>query len=224
MYLIINLNKLKMKKLLLLTFVLLTFMSYGQEKVYDTLFCSQVPNIDYVSQFRNSDRFKTIKFEDGSSINMNDLIKVGKPSGINMTHEQSSGLFSSTRQQSNNFSYLVLGRAAMAALGGITYVPEKFKGNEIRLIEIKIAHTGFTHNSPASVILIFENPGLDISVWSYKKAFEEGELINPNRPMNRTEAIAKLKETKDLLDLGMITKDDFDKMKEKLTPIISQNK
>ena len=38
--------------------------------------------------------------------------------------------------------------------------------------------------------------------------------------MNRNEAILKLKEQKDLLDLGIITKEQFDSIKTILTPII----
>mgnify|MGYP000538227027 CR=1 FL=1 len=38
--------------------------------------------------------------------------------------------------------------------------------------------------------------------------------------MTKEEAIAKLKESKDLLDLGMIKQEDFDKLKAELTPII----
>jgi hypothetical protein len=38
--------------------------------------------------------------------------------------------------------------------------------------------------------------------------------------MNRENAIAKLKEQKELLDLGMISKEDFEKIKTELTPYI----
>ena len=54
----------------------------------------------------------------------------------------------------------------------------------------------------------------------YKLAFENGELINPNRPMSRSEAIAALKEQKDLLDLGMITIEQFDIKKAELGKFI----
>ncbi|RTY88105.1 hypothetical protein [Flavobacterium sp. RSP15] len=38
--------------------------------------------------------------------------------------------------------------------------------------------------------------------------------------MTKEEAIAKLKETKDLFDLGIVKQEDFDKLKAELTPII----
>ena len=52
------------------------------------------------------------------------------------------------------------------------------------------------------------------------EALAKGEIINPNRAMNRTEAIAKLKESKDLLELDMMTAEEYESIKKELTPII----
>jgi hypothetical protein len=38
--------------------------------------------------------------------------------------------------------------------------------------------------------------------------------------VTREEAITKLKESKDLLDLGIVNQEDYDKLKAELTPII----
>jgi hypothetical protein len=206
--------------------VLVSFVSYGQTKKLDTLYVNRCNDIEWTKDYGVSDLFKTIKFEDGSSLNQGDIIKIGYPSGTNMTKQVNTGLVSSNVHNSNNFSYLILGRIGLNALMGIQYIPEEYKGKNARLIEIKMGHNGFTRKSSTNVVLIFEveRLGMVMSVWDIKSAFGNNELINPNRPMNRTEAIAKLKETKDLLDLGMISKDEFDKMKDKLSPIISQNK
>ena len=50
-----------------------------------------------------------------------------------------------------------------------------------------------------------------------------GEFINPNAPLNRQQAIAKLKEAKDLLELDMMSKEEFDALKAELSPIIRGN-
>jgi hypothetical protein len=55
-------------------------------------------------------------------------------------------------------------------------------------------------------------------------ALDVGEVINPDRPMTRDEAIAKLKEAKDLMDLGLITEAEYNKLREELTPIIMGDK
>lgn len=47
-----------------------------------------------------------------------------------------------------------------------------------------------------------------------------GEAINPNRAMTRAEAIAKLKEAKNLMELDMMSQDEFNTLRDELTPII----
>ncbi len=50
-----------------------------------------------------------------------------------------------------------------------------------------------------------------------------GELINPNAPMTRQQAIDKLKEAKDLFELDMMTKEEYDAIRIEVTPIIRGN-
>ena len=52
------------------------------------------------------------------------------------------------------------------------------------------------------------------------KALEYEEIINSNRPLTRSEAITKLKEQKDLYDLGLISEKEYLDLKDKLSPII----
>jgi len=52
-------------------------------------------------------------------------------------------------------------------------------------------------------------------------AIKNGEIGTTG--LNREQAIAKLKESKDLLDLGLLSQEEYNKMKIKLTPIIMEN-
>ena len=52
------------------------------------------------------------------------------------------------------------------------------------------------------------------------KALEFNEIVNENRPLSRLEAIAKLKESKDLFELGLLSEKKYNQIKKKLTPII----
>ncbi|MEX0997624.1 MAG: hypothetical protein WDZ45_11285 [Flavobacteriaceae bacterium] len=54
-----------------------------------------------------------------------------------------------------------------------------------------------------------------------EEAIESGEIETSG--LNREQAIAKLKESKDLLDLEMISKEEYEKIKEELSPIINNN-
>lgn len=55
----------------------------------------------------------------------------------------------------------------------------------------------------------------------FEEAIATGEI--QSKGMSREQAIAKLKEAKDLVDLGMMSKEDFEKLKAELTPLIIKN-
>jgi hypothetical protein len=55
----------------------------------------------------------------------------------------------------------------------------------------------------------------------FEEAIATGEIQSFG--MTREQAIAKLKEAKDLVDLGMMSKEDFEKLKLELTPLIIKN-
>ena len=209
-----------MKKVLLVLSLLLGVI---ESNAQDTLFVSKCSNIEWASNFRNSDEFNFIQFEDGSILKVGDKMKLGKPSGTNETKTVNKGLFSGSVTNENQFSYIMLGKMAQQMMGGMTYAPESFKNREVVIKGLKIIHSGLSKNSVAVPYLIFENPVMDITTFNLKAALDNGELINPNRPMNRIEAIAKLKEAKDLVDLGMMSKEDFEKLKAELTPLIIKN-
>ncbi|SIT98220.1 hypothetical protein SAMN05660493_02958 [Epilithonimonas bovis DSM 19482] len=52
-------------------------------------------------------------------------------------------------------------------------------------------------------------------------AIESGEILLKNRKMTREEAIAKLKEAKELMEIDMMSKEEFDELKKELTPVIT---
>ena len=66
----------------------------------------------------------------------------------------------------------------------------------------------------------FSEGGSVGTIMNVLDAINTGEIINPNAAMTREQAIAKLKEAKDLVDLGMMSKEDFEKLKAELTPLI----
>jgi hypothetical protein len=76
------------------------------------------------------------------------------------------------------------------------------------------------------VVNFLKSDGTNVAMGKYGnirsllETLKKGEILNPNRAMTREEAIKKLKESKDLLDLEMMTIDEYNKIKDNLTPII----
>jgi len=211
-----------MKKLLVFSMLLVSFVSYGQEFIPDTLFTGKVSDLEYAKQYRNNEKFSSIKLEDGSILKVGDIVTLGRPSGLNTSKQVNSGLFSSNVTTTNSFQYILLGRIGLSVMAGIQYLPQSLQGSKVTIKEIKASHTSLvgSRNSPLTYWLILDyGPGV-ATIMNLPAAITNGEFINPNAAMTRDQAIAKLKEQKDLLDLGMITKEEFEKIKSELTPIV----
>ena len=86
--------------------------------------------------------------------------------------------------------------------------------------------------TPLCVNVFVKNLKGTSSVFSYsrktildiERAFSLGEIVNHNPPLSKEEAIKKLKESKDLMELDFLSKEEYEKLREKLTPIILEKK
>lgn len=206
-----------MKNFILGFFLVLSVSVYSQEQ--DTLFMSKLMDKDWTADFSAQTQFKFIKFEDGSVLGIGDKMRFGSPSGTNQTNSTQTGLFSSSTSRINNFTYIMLGRMGAAVMGGVTYLPETFKGREAEIENIKL-YKSKKEGKPHGASIIFNNPGMDITVLDLPFALQYGELINPKASMTSEQALAELKKAKDKLDLGLITQQQFDSLKVVLSKII----
>ncbi|MCU4164618.1 hypothetical protein [Carboxylicivirga caseinilyticus] len=77
-----------------------------------------------------------------------------------------------------------------------------------------------TKSQGYKVYVAFKGYGLVPVYIDYDSAIEVGEVVNKNSKMTRDEAINKLSEAKKLLDLEIISQEEYDKLKKELTPII----
>jgi hypothetical protein len=68
--------------------------------------------------------------------------------------------------------------------------------------------------------IVLSCAGLEISMSSIDSSLLTKELIDPNAPMSSEEAISKLKELKEKLDLELITKEEYDFQKNELSKFI----
>ncbi len=206
-----------MKKITLL--LLLGFSITISAQIADTLSISKLNDAAWVKSIPNSTKFKFIKFSDGSVLEIGDKMTLGKPSGSNHSNQTTPGVFSSTNQSVNNFSYLMLGRMGSVILSGITYLPETFKGKEVEIEDIKFVKNG-KKATFAGVMIIFNNPGMDITVLNIDAALQYGEIINPKAAMTSDQALEELQKAKTKLDLGVITQEEYEAIKLELMKII----
>ena len=101
-----------MKKIIFL--ILLGFSISASAQLADTLFVSKLNDAEWVKSIPKSTKVKYLKCEDGSTLQIGDKMLLGKPSGTNQSNQQTQGLFGSTNQTINNFSYMMLGRMGSA--------------------------------------------------------------------------------------------------------------
>lgn len=141
--------------------------------------------------------------KDGHSYKVGDTLKVGRPS------------------TNKTFGFLWSGSVAAALAGQEpTPLPVTYSGNNAIIKKLQVGGTkraGFKMSVVAKgMCAMCGNIFID-----FEQALETGEIQSFG--MSREQAIAKLKEAKDLVDLGMMSKEDFEKLKTELTPLIMKN-
>lgn len=193
---------------------LLTIAAFGQKEASDTLDFNRVKEHGYISSFKNSHLFKAMKMPDASYLNVGDEVTIGMPSSLNTSKQANPGLFSGNVITVSAFNYITFGRLGMSVLAGMQYLDASYTKKKVIIKEIK---RGWT------IIDLTGNSNLG-TITDVLEAINTGEIINPNAAITRDQAIAKIKEAKDLLDLGLMSKEDFEKLKEELSKIIMQKK
>ena len=204
---------LKINKIFLTLFVFIFINSiYGQKKkssveIYDLKTSFVDTKANYKSFFTVTE---SIIFKDGSTISIGDTLKLGP----------------SSNKTSNNYEKIASGRTSI----GSVPIPKSSLVNtsaqNFDWILETIMVTRFLGD--LDVEMYIRNPDAK-GLASYKyltisdDSFLNGEVINPNKPMTREEAIAKLKEAKDLMDLGLISEDEFKALRTELQPLIMGN-
>jgi len=183
------------KVLIVLTLVLGTLVSNGQKRI----------TFEEMKTFTKS-MFEAADFDeyvgvDGHTYKIGDTLKIGRPSS-NKTFafiDQSFGALS-----------MIAGtppEAVTASSSGTNSIIKRIYvvGTKRMGYKIYFIGKGWIGMGPQYYINVEE-------------AIAVGELKSFG--MNRDEAITKLKEQKELFDLGMVTKEDFEKIKNELTPFI----
>lgn len=200
--------------------------SFGQRKIseLDSITFSQLSEINQSKDYRNIVELKNYQLSNGKWLSIGDTLIIGKPSNQNNL-EQNVVINGST----NNHSFVILGTFGAALMGTMMMANENMTGDEAIIIGFKMAR--ISRKQPFEVAVALNKAdgvrfmGVKKLAQAYlEKAINSGELIDPNAPMTREQAIEKLKEAKDLMDIEMITQEEFEKLKKELEPIIRGNK
>jgi len=217
-----------MKNYILLLFATALFQVNAQKKTKatDTINLSTVDVQVIKKKFKNGFDVEVLILEDGSIIKKGSELIVGVPSNnMNVNNNVYNGV--KAAPTSIDFTYLMVNKYSTMNMLAPIYFGNTFSGTEIIVERIRIYRTGkkvgaivdFTKKDGTNTAL-----GKFGSCLSLSEAIQKGEIINPNAQMTRAEAIAKLKEAKDLLELEMMSQDEYDTLKAELAPIIKGSK
>jgi len=201
-----------MKQYLLLAFIGFFISLQAQKKSsVDEFDFASATKKDYKS-YKNGFETKTV-ITDFGTFKLGDELKIKEPFDDN----------------SNEFGFITIGKySLMNALSAVRFIRSN-SNTSVLINKIRVFKAAM--GIPPSIIVdIKSKDGSNLGgVWklanihNLERAIATGEIENPNAPLNREQAIAKLKEAKDLLELEMMSQEEYDKLKEELTPIIRGN-
>lgn len=202
-----------MKKLVVIVALLLGNVVFGQRSLTSV----EAKDIEITKGFRNGDEILEFTLEDGNVIKKGSEFIIGTP--LNPT------TFTYSRIYVGYYNLL------SEILSPSIVLNSSFKGTKVVVETLKVNRIKLTRKSELIILAYVLDPTLS-SFFSERRrtiidlelALSTGEVVNPNQKMTREEAIVKLKESKDLLDLGLLTQEEYNKIKTELTPIIMNNK
>jgi hypothetical protein len=200
----------------ILTSTLSNINAQDSSQTLRRLTADEATNLEIAKNFTNGDEIDEYVLPDGSVIKKGSKLLLGKPINNSKTY---------TRIY---FGYYSLGKALLVTPQTL---PDAWAGSTVVVDKLKVSHQKMTVNSALNIFAYVQDPNMSTALGANNRtilgldmAISTGEVINPNATISREAAIAKLKEGKDLMDLGLMSKEDYDKLKEQLTPIITGSK
>jgi len=210
-----------MKKLFLLLF-LIPIVSFGQKiKSVESFDISSIKNKKEWKKYKNGFDTNELKVEFG-------VFKVGSDLTLG---------YPSNKEISTDFKLVAVNK--FSVMGTLVAIPMNNNDSNLEILIERIRVYRPAMGQPMKFIVDFKRKdganiagmlgGKTIAMGKFGHTFDLsgairlGEIINPNAPLNREQAIAKLKEAKDLLELDMMSKEEFEALKSELSPIIRGN-
>lgn len=221
-----------MKKILLTILTNILFIGTLFAQDIDSLTYNMTQDLEIAQKFGwfKPTEIKTYVDSKGNKIKAGDTLFVGSPSSsasysvggtISSNNSSAPGVMT---KNAGIYMYLKTGEYMNNTGAGIL---NSEIGSIIIVSQIGARHVRNSKNSPLDIFVVAKSVraakfmGNDRRIiTNIEKAFEVGEVYLKNRKMTKSEAMTVIKEKKELLDLGVITKEEFDKIKKELTPIL----
>lgn len=173
---------------------------------------------DFFSDKKRGIKVGELQLNDGNSLKVGDVIVIGKPSGIDYNVNYIG-------KKEMAYDNIMLGTPEGSLLKGIRYASvSDVEGKEFKVIKIA---AGFgMGNASIAATMIPNNHKLIvdkyITVLQLNRGIKNGEILLTNMKMTKDQAIKLLEEKKKLVDLGIISNEEFEKFRNELKPVILQ--
>ena len=234
-----------MKKILFLSALIASNFAFAQDDITELTY-KNTQDINFFNSIKNGTQVNKYVTVSDNSVSVGDTLILGTPTSEETATRTYSGSYgtkarggvSQSRSTSKKtYEFVKLGRPAgfgsvMTAMSGEAQLmaDNSLKNTEVIVQEIKAYHRG-SKNKPLYVVMVLGEingrafgANKYLSVMDTELAIESGEILLKNRKMTRDEAIEKLKEAKELLEIDMISKEEFEELKKELAPIITNKK
>jgi hypothetical protein len=226
----------------LFAITLLTIFNLNAQREIDSLTYENTQEIEFFKNIKNRTLVKKYRTINDNVIRIGDTVVLGNPTSQELSSKSYSGNYgnkarggiSKTRSTTKKtYEFIKMGRPAgfgsiMASLNGDAQImaSNSLKNTTAIVTEIKAYHRGSKKKPLYLVMVLGEMNGRAfginkyLSVMDTELAIESGEILLKNRKMTRDEAFSKLKEAKELMEIDMMSKKEFEDLKKKLRPII----
>lgn len=223
----------------ILFFFIFIGVTTAQKRQINEITYQQANDIQFFKNIKNGTRTNSYVFEDGNRISVGDTLTLGTPSSGSSTSRalgggtNNIGAAAVSTRQTKEYEFLIYGKPAgvgsiVAAMNGQapSRVNVRFRGRKVLVNEIILSHKGSKKKPLNAQVRIGEINGRAfginkfLTVTDLDLAFSFEEVVIGNMKMTRAQAIEKLKESKELLELELLTEEEYQEIKIELTPII----
>ena len=231
-----------MKKNILLSIILLSITSINAQKAIEYLTYQNTQDFTFFKKIKNRTLVKKYTTINNNVIQIGDTVVLGKPTSEELKTRTYSlgygskikgGISDSRTSSIKKYGFIQMGRPAglgniMTSLAGESQIMAnvELKNSKAIVKEIRAFHRGSKKKPLYLVMVLGEVNGRAfginkyLSVMDTELAIEYGEVLFKNRKITREEAIKKLKEAKELVEIDMMTNKDYEKLKNDLRPVI----